>query len=68
MTKQEAIDHFGSTASLAKALKISFQAVHGWGDKIPYGRQFQIQILTKGKLKASDPSVAKATQPGHAEG
>lgn len=54
MTKQEAIEHFGSGAELARQLGIERSAVSLWGSEIPSGRQFQIEVLTKGKLKA-DP-------------
>lgn len=53
MTKEEVIEHFGSVARLARALKISTQAVYDWGDTVPQGRQFQIQIMTNGILQAS---------------
>lgn len=54
MKLSEAIEHFGSGAELARALGIHPQAVYQWGeDSIPHGRQCEIQILTKGKLKAA---------------
>ncbi|HET8729756.1 MAG TPA: Cro/CI family transcriptional regulator [Moraxellaceae bacterium] len=53
MTKSEAIAHFGSVRDLAAALGIkAVQSVYGWPDDgVPMGRQWQIQVLTKGKLK-----------------
>ena len=51
MTLQEAINYFGSKSNLARALKISRQSVQTWSE-VPMLRQFQIERLTKGKLKA----------------
>lgn len=61
MTKSEAIAYFGSVRALADAIGLKHvQAVYQWPeDAIPEGRQFQIQVLTKGKLKASPPNPPK---------
>lgn len=52
MTTKEAIEHYKGATKLAAALDLTAQAVQAWGDKPPIARQFQIQVLTKGKLKA----------------
>lgn len=52
MKKNDAIKYFGSAMKLAECLKISKSAVSQWTDTIPHGRACEIQILTKGKLKA----------------
>ena len=52
MTTQQAIRHFGSQAKLAKALGIKPPSVSVWGERPPMLRQFQIERLTGGKLKA----------------
>lgn len=52
MTLNQAIDFFGSKSGLAKALNIGRPAVTNWGDTIPESRQFQIEVITEGKLKA----------------
>ena len=60
MTKCDAIRHFGSQAALARALGITRAAVNGWGPTIPYVRQCQIQVVTRGALQADampDPSA-----------
>jgi biotin operon repressor len=54
MTKQQAIDHFGSGAALARALGITRGSVTNWGEKIPLVRQCQIEVVTGGKLRADD--------------
>ncbi|MEG3753119.1 Cro/CI family transcriptional regulator [Psychromonas arctica] len=52
MKKAVAIKFFGSGANLAKALKINSSAVYQWPEVIPRLRAFEIERLTKGKLKA----------------
>ncbi|MGY3851475.1 Cro/Cl family transcriptional regulator [Aeromonas sobria] len=54
MKKADAINYFGSAAELAKKLNISEAAISQWGETIPKGRAYQIEVLTGGKLKA-DP-------------
>lgn len=53
MNMNDAIKHFGSKTKLAAALGIQPSAVTQWGESVPESRQYQIQVLTKGKLKAS---------------
>jgi DNA-binding transcriptional regulator YdaS (Cro superfamily) len=55
MRTEDAIQHFGSAAALARTLGISRQSVHDWGDVVPEGRAYQIEILTDGALKAPRP-------------
>ncbi len=45
MTKQEAIDAFGSIRKLAEALGITEQAIHQWGDAVPELRSYQIRAI-----------------------
>lgn len=52
MKKQDALNHFGGVVELAKALGCKPQAVSQWGETIPQGRAYQIEVLTGGKLKA----------------
>ncbi len=47
MTKQEAIELFGSASALADALGITDQAVSKWGDEVPELRVFQIRCVLK---------------------
>jgi hypothetical protein len=56
MTLQEALNYFGNGNRMAKALKVSRNAVYKWDGIIPIKRQLQIQFLTKGELKADLPS------------
>jgi DNA-binding transcriptional regulator YdaS (Cro superfamily) len=54
MSPDAAIQHFGSQTALAKAVGVVQPTVSGWrtDGKIPEPRQFQIEVLTHGKLKA----------------
>lgn len=59
MKTKDAALYFGSKKKLAAALNISPGAVTMWGDHVPESRQYQIQVLTKGALKA-DPKKSVA--------
>ena len=52
MTTEEAIKHFGSKKKLADALGIWPHPIYRWKESPPPLRQFQIERLTKGELKA----------------
>lgn len=58
MKSSEVKKHFGGIRATAAALRISYEAVRKWGDYPPLGRQYQIQALTKGRLKA-EPETEK---------
>ena len=60
MTIDQVIEYYGGISKTAEALGISYQAVSQWADKnkVPTGRQFQIQIETKGKLTADKSCAA----------
>jgi len=45
--------HFGGKKKLAEALGIQPSAVSMWGEEVPGARQYQIQVITKGKFKAN---------------
>lgn len=55
MRTQDVLQYFGGREELAKALGIDRSASYQWGDTVPQLRQYQIQIVTKGKLKADKP-------------
>ena len=52
MKTADAIKFFGTATRLAKALDISGAAVSMWGEEVPFGRAYQLQVLTKGRLQA----------------
>jgi len=59
MTKSEAIAFYGGKPSkLARALGVHPAAVTNWSERIPEGRQYQLEVITKGKLKADRKSAA----------
>lgn len=55
MKKNEAVKHYGGVVQLAAALGIKPQSVSQWGETIPQGRAYQIELMTGGKLKAEQP-------------
>lgn len=52
MKTADAIKYFGGVIKLAAALDINRTAVYQWGDTVPKGRAYEIEVLTKGALKA----------------
>lgn len=58
MDYEKVVEHFGSPAALARALGIKRQAISQWEGQIPLTRQYQIQVITKGKFKAQEPDAA----------
>ena len=52
MTKDEAVQHFGTQTALAQALGLDQSTVSGWGSFPPPLRQLQIERLTSSQLKA----------------
>lgn len=62
MTKQQAIAFYGSATKLARALAVSKTAVSMWSEVIPIGRQYQLEVITHGRLKADRDTATVATQ------
>ena len=58
MKKSDVIEHFGGIQQTADALGIRYQSVYEWPDVVPEGRQYQIQIITGGKLKVIERQPA----------
>ena len=61
MKTKDAILHFGSKSQLAKNLGVSKGAISQWPDDVPELRAYQIERLTKGKLKADVPRLQLAS-------
>lgn len=59
---EDAIKHFRTTTNLARALSITHSAVCGWGEFVPDGRAFELEVVTGGALKAQSFRVKK---PNH---
>jgi len=58
MKTKDAAEFFGSKSKLAMALDIYPSAITQWGEEVPLIRQYQIQVLSKGKLKADKAKAA----------
>lgn len=63
MKTELAVDYFGTKAAIADALGIKRSAVSQWGETIPKGRAYQIEVLTGGKLKAGAHSTPQQSTP-----
>lgn len=61
MNVDQAIEHFGSQSALARALGIEPPSVAEWKSKgkIPPVRQFQIEVVSGGALKADAPEQSQ---------
>lgn len=53
MTTKEAIEYFGSVKKLSLVLNISVQGIYRWGEHPPMLRQYQIERITRKRLKAA---------------
>jgi len=51
MKKSDVISYFGTITEAAKALGLTKSAISQWPAEIPKLRAFEIERLTKGKLK-----------------
>lgn len=51
MKKADVINYFGGICKTADTLGIKHPSVSGWDDVIPKGRAYEIEKITKGKLK-----------------
>jgi hypothetical protein len=62
MTLDQLIAHYGTQAKAAKALGVTWAALHVWRRRgaIPYLRQLQIQEVTGGELKPDLPTTVAA--------
>jgi len=56
MKTEEAVNHFGGQKQLASALGIWPHNIKRWGEKPPMLRQYELEKLTEGKLKAENPN------------
>jgi predicted transcriptional regulator len=59
MTYKQLIKHYGTQVSAAKALGVTKAAVCQWQHTgVPALRQFQVELLTGGKLRADRKNAA----------
>ena len=52
MKTSEAVEYFGSIKNLANALEIWPHNIRRWGEHPPKARQFELEVITSGNLKA----------------
>lgn len=53
MKTQDAIKFYGSQKALKEVLGLSArQTIHAWGEFPPMSRQWQLEVMTDGKLRA----------------
>ena len=52
MKTTDAVRYFGTKSELARALGITKQSITSWADTVPLARQYQLERLTGGRLKA----------------
>jgi len=60
MTLDDLIKHYGSQAEAARELGMHRQRVSRWAEGIPIEAQIEIEVATKGQLKADLPSEVRA--------
>jgi hypothetical protein len=53
MKTKEVVKHFGTKTKIAEALGCWHTTISSWGEYPPLGRQYQIEALTGGALKAT---------------
>ena len=63
MRKKDVIEHYGSETAVADALEISRRAVYAWGPVVPRTSAYELESLTKGKLKV-DPKMYREQRRG----
>lgn len=61
MKKQEVIKFFGGVCKTAQVLGIKHPSVSEWPEVIPEGRAYQIEKISKGKLRVDVKLYQKNT-------
>ncbi len=62
VTYDQAIAQFGNYKALATALGLPNTTVHSWRTRgIPEARQYQIQVISRNKLKVNGDTVSRGT-------
>ena len=57
MTRKDIIKYFGTQAEAARRLGVAPQTILEWEFVgVPDGRQYQVELATKGRLRASKPA------------
>jgi len=61
MRTADVIQYYGSSLEAGRVLGISRQAVDQWGEAVPEGSAYKLQVITGGRLQV-DPVCYKKTQ------
>lgn len=64
MLTRTAEKFFGNRTKLAAALGITRSATHQWGDRVPIRRQYELERITNGQLKATLPETLRKHRNG----
>ncbi len=59
----QVIQHYGSCKGTADALGITISAVCQWGERVPMGRAYQLEILSRGKLRVNPADYVHSIPP-----
>lgn len=58
MRKSDVIEHFGTIRKAASALNVTYQCVHKWGEYVPQGAAYKLQVMTGGKLRVDESAYS----------
>ena len=62
MKKTDVVKHFGSIAAVAEALDLARSSVYDWGEIIPEGAAYKIQVITGGTMRVNQSFYEKNKQ------
>lgn len=68
MTYDEALSYYGNQTKLGEALGVTQSTVSSWGGALPPHYQYQLEIITHGKLRVGEelrrPGALRVLQGG----
>lgn len=62
MKTKDAVTYFGTKTALARALGTQKSAISNWGEIVPRGRAFELEVITQGKLKVDRTLYQKSAE------
>ena len=62
MRKADVLSHFKKQTRIARVLGLTKSAVSQWGEVIPEGMAYKLEVITRGKLRV-DPSLYEQGKP-----
>jgi hypothetical protein len=60
MTLDQILTHFRGPLVVARLTGVTIQSVYDWQVKVPWLRQLQIELITKGQLKHNPDDVPES--------